>query len=95
MLEMRGIKKAYGAVQANRGIDLDVAAGQIVGLLGENGSGKSTLVKLISGVHRPDAGVIEIGGRQVAAGWRHRNGAAGDIDRRRALHRRPGGSDGA
>ncbi len=58
MLKMRGIKKAYGTVQANRGIDLDVAAGQIVGLLGENGSGKSTLMKLLFGVVSADTGTI-------------------------------------
>ena len=42
MLEMRNIHKSYGSVRANRGIDLTVPPGRIVGLLGENGSGKST-----------------------------------------------------
>ena len=66
MLEMRGIRKAYGAVQANRGIDLDVGAGQIVGLLGENGSGKSTLMKLLFGVVSADAGTIRFKGKPLA-----------------------------
>ena len=66
MLEMRGIQKAYGAVQANRGIDLDVAAGQIVGLLGENGSGKSTLMKLLFGVVSADAGSIRFKDKPLA-----------------------------
>jgi simple sugar transport system ATP-binding protein len=54
MLEMRGIRKRYGAIQANDGIDLTVGAGRIVGLLGENGSGKSTLMKVLFGVVNPD-----------------------------------------
>src|SRR3954466_14922937 len=58
LLEMRGISKAYGAVQANVGIDLTVSAGSIVGLLGENGSGKSTLMKILFGMVRPDSGSI-------------------------------------
>ena len=66
ILEMRGIAKSYGAVRANAGIDLDVEAGQIVGLLGENGSGKSTLMKVLFGMVRPDAGVIVYKGRELS-----------------------------
>jgi simple sugar transport system ATP-binding protein len=66
MLTMRGISKTYGAVRANRDIDLDVAAGRIVGLLGENGSGKSTLMKVLFGIVTPDAGTIEFKGRALA-----------------------------
>jgi general nucleoside transport system ATP-binding protein len=58
MLEMRGIRKRYGAIQANDGIDLKVDAGRILGLLGENGSGKSTLMKVLFGVVKPDSGTI-------------------------------------
>jgi ABC-type uncharacterized transport system ATPase subunit len=58
LLEMRGIFKSYGPVQANVGIDLTVTAGSIVGLLGENGSGKSTLMKILFGMVRPDQGAI-------------------------------------
>src|SRR3979490_1915696 len=58
LLEMRGISKSYGSVQANAGIDLTVQAGSIVGLLGENGSGKSTLMKILFGMVRPDQGAI-------------------------------------
>jgi ABC-type uncharacterized transport system ATPase subunit len=68
LLQMRGICKAYGSVQANRDIDLDVRAGQIVGLLGENGSGKSTLMKVLFGMVRPDAGGIVFDGRELSAG---------------------------
>ncbi len=68
MLEMRGISKAYGAVRANRGIDLNVAQGEIAGLLGENGSGKSTLMKVLFGMVRPDAGGIVYKGRELSVG---------------------------
>jgi ABC-type uncharacterized transport system ATPase subunit len=62
MLEMHGINKRYGAIRANEGIDLRVAAGRIVGLLGENGSGKSTLMKVLFGMVKPDAGTIRFKG---------------------------------
>ena len=58
MLRMEGISKAYGAVRANRDIDLVVPAGRIVGLLGENGSGKTTLMNVLFGMVHPDAGRI-------------------------------------
>ncbi len=67
MLEMRGIVKRFGDVVANDGVDLDVRAGQVVGLLGENGSGKSTLMKLLFGIVRPDSGSIVFKGRPLSA----------------------------
>jgi ABC-type uncharacterized transport system ATPase subunit len=63
MLEMRGVCKRYGAVQANRNVDLRVDSGQILGLLGENGSGKSTLMKVLFGMVRADAGRILVKGQ--------------------------------
>jgi len=68
MLAMRGIVKSYGAVRANRGIDLDVSAGAIVGLLGENGSGKTTLMNVLYGLVRPDAGRATFKGRPLPLG---------------------------
>src|SRR2546430_7600537 len=68
MLAMRGIVKSYGAVRANRGIDLDVPAGSIVGLLGENGSGKTTLMNVLYGLVRPDAGSATFKGRPLPLG---------------------------
>ena len=68
LLEMRGISKSYGSVQANRRIDLTVMPGEIVGLLGENGSGKSTLMKVLFGMVRPDEGDVVYQGRQLEAG---------------------------
>jgi len=67
MLKMRGICKSYGSVRANRDIDLDVAAGRIVGLLGENGSGKSTLMKVLFGIVAADAGTITFKDQILAA----------------------------
>jgi ABC-type uncharacterized transport system ATPase subunit len=65
LLEMRGIVRCFGAVRANDGVDLDIASGQIVGLLGENGSGKSTLMKVLFGMIPPDSGSIVFRGRPL------------------------------
>jgi len=66
LLEMHGIERSYGSVRANDGIDLTVAAGSILGLLGENGSGKSTLMKVLFGMIPPDAGSIIFKGRELS-----------------------------
>ncbi|MDP4299779.1 ABC transporter ATP-binding protein [Leptothrix discophora] len=63
-----GIHKRFGAVQANRDVTFDVAAGSIHGLIGENGAGKSTLMGVLYGLHAPDAGRIEIDGRALTLG---------------------------
>lgn len=65
VLSLRGIGKRFGAVQALTDIDFDVRPGEVVALVGDNGAGKSTLVKIISGVYGPDAGTIEVEGKQV------------------------------
>jgi len=65
ILEARGITKRFGAVQALRGVDFEVYAGEVVGLVGDNGAGKSTLVKVLSGVHCADSGEIYFEGRRV------------------------------
>ncbi|MCG5213175.1 ATP-binding cassette domain-containing protein [Streptosporangium soli] len=65
VLTLRGISKTFGAVAALTDIDLDVAAGQVVAVVGDNGAGKSTLVKILSGVHPPDSGTITFGSRVV------------------------------
>jgi rhamnose transport system ATP-binding protein len=65
LVELRHVAKSFGGVQAVKGIDLAIDAGQIVGLVGENGAGKSTVIKLLSGVYAPDHGMITIGGRDV------------------------------
>lgn len=66
IISVRGVSKAFAGVQALSDISLDIAPGEIHCLAGENGSGKSTLIKVISGVHNPDAGVIELGGREFS-----------------------------
>jgi putative spermidine/putrescine transport system ATP-binding protein len=60
-----GVRKAYGDVVAVAGIDLDVAPGEFFTLLGPSGSGKTTTLRLIAGFERPDAGLIELHGRDV------------------------------
>ncbi|WPZ33955.1 ATP-binding cassette domain-containing protein [Thalassobaculum sp. OXR-137] len=62
VLELRGVSKRFGAIQALSDISLAVEPGQIVGLMGDNGAGKSTLVKIISGNFRPSAGQVLVGG---------------------------------
>lgn len=63
-LELRGISKRFGIVQANDAVDLAVRPGEIRGLVGENGAGKSTLMAVASGLHSPDAGEIWVKGRR-------------------------------
>lgn len=65
VVSLRGIVKSFGATRAVRGVDLDIPAGSVFGLVGENGAGKSTLGKLIAGVEMPDAGELQIKGRSV------------------------------
>ena len=65
-IELRGISKAFGPVQANKGINLSVPRGTIHGIIGENGAGKSTLMSILYGFYRPDSGEILIGGKPIA-----------------------------
>jgi D-xylose transport system ATP-binding protein len=62
VLEMRGINKRFGAVQALTDIRLNVGRGEVVGLVGDNGAGKSTLIKVIAGVHTADGGELIMNG---------------------------------
>ncbi|NIF66738.1 sugar ABC transporter ATP-binding protein, partial [Burkholderia sp. Cy-647] len=61
-LELRGASKSFGAVRALTGGELVLRAGEVHALLGENGAGKSTLVKILAGVHAPDAGELRVDG---------------------------------
>ena len=66
VVELRAITKAFPGVVANDGIDLDLCAqARFTALLGENGAGKSTLMHIVSGMYRPDAGSIGVGGVPV------------------------------
>lgn len=65
VVEMRSIKKNFGAVQALRGVDLALYQNEVLGLMGDNAAGKSTLMKVLSGAYIPDGGEILIEGRPV------------------------------
>jgi ABC-type sugar transport system ATPase subunit len=65
-LQIRGLCKQFGGIQALRNVDLDVRRGEVLGLLGDNGAGKSTLIKSISGVYIPDSGTVKCEGKPVA-----------------------------
>jgi ABC-type sugar transport system ATPase subunit len=65
LLQLRGISKSFGPVQALTGIDLDVPEGQVTALVGDNGAGKSTLVKCIAGIYQPNGGQLVWNGKPV------------------------------
>ncbi|MDQ1495339.1 MAG: ribose transport system ATP-binding protein [Actinomycetota bacterium] len=65
-LRIVGATKRFGAVLALDAVDLEVAHGEVLAILGDNGAGKSTLIKCVSGVHRLDAGSIELDGKLVS-----------------------------
>lgn len=65
ILELRGISKRFGAVQALSNVDFEVYPAEVVALVGDNGAGKSTLIKTIAGVYRPDSGQYIFEGREV------------------------------
>lgn len=66
VLAARGLSKSYGNVQAVAGVDLEVQAKQIIGLVGNNGAGKTTLMKLLCGILEPGAGAALLGGRPTS-----------------------------
>ena len=65
LLEIRGLRKSFGGIQAAREIDLDVMPGSIVGIIGPNGSGKTTFFNLITGLTQPDGGKVRLAGEDV------------------------------
>src|SRR5208337_5058738 len=65
-LLLRGVRKAYAEVQAVDGLDLEVARGECFGLLGPNGAGKTTTIEICEGLTDPDAGTVELLGRNCA-----------------------------
>jgi D-xylose transport system ATP-binding protein len=66
LLELKGISKRFGAVQALTGAQFDVHPGEVVALVGDNGAGKSTLIKIVSGIYAADEGTIRWQGREVS-----------------------------
>jgi rhamnose transport system ATP-binding protein len=65
ILEMQNISKRFDGTRALRGVRFDLRPNEVHALLGENGAGKSTLIKIITGVHQPDEGVIYLDGRPI------------------------------
>ncbi len=65
ILSLRNIHRTFGGVVAVEDFSLDVAAGEIVALVGDNGAGKSTLVKIVAGAQPPSAGSIRLDGEEV------------------------------
>ena len=66
LLEVRALDKSFGGVQALVDVDLGVAAGEVIGLVGDNAAGKSTLARTLAGVYQPDRGEIRLAGRTVS-----------------------------
>ena len=66
LLELSGLSKHFGAIQALTNVSLSLNAGEVVGLMGDNGAGKSTLVRIVAGNYPPSSGTISIDGRKVA-----------------------------
>jgi simple sugar transport system ATP-binding protein len=77
IIEMRDISKAFGAVQALRGVDLRLHEGEILGLVGDNSAGKSTLMKIMTGAYHRDSGDIIVAGTPVNFRSPHESRAAG------------------
>jgi D-xylose transport system ATP-binding protein len=65
VLELRGVSKSFGAVQALYQVDFHVAPGEVMALVGDNGAGKSTLIKCIAGIHPIDEGEVVFDGEEV------------------------------
>ncbi len=71
VLQLDGVVKSFPGVRALKGVSFDVVAGEVHALLGENGAGKSTLIKVMSGVHAPDAGTLAIDGETTTLDGPH------------------------
>src|SRR3954470_17016581 len=65
-LELRGISKSFGSVQALSDVDFEVRPGEVMALVGDNGAGKSTLIKCIAGIHPMDEGTMLFEGHEIS-----------------------------
>src|SRR6267142_3435354 len=65
VLEMHGIDKSFVGVHALQAASLRLWPGEVHGVMGQNGAGKSTLIKVLTGVYPPDAGTIQLGGKEI------------------------------
>ena len=66
LLELRGVSKSFGSVQALTDVDFEVRKGEVMALVGDNGAGKSTLIKCVAGIHPMDEGEILFEGEPVS-----------------------------
>ncbi len=78
-VEIRAVRKAYGALQALRGVDLTIEQGEIFALLGPNGAGKTTLISILAGLVRADAGTLKVMGHEVTKDYRAARRALGVV----------------
>ncbi|WP_458394714.1 ATP-binding cassette domain-containing protein [Rhizobium brockwellii] len=76
-VSMTGIFKSFGGVQALDDVSLEIEQGEVHALLGGNGAGKSTILKVLNGIHRPDAGTIKVAGKLLTAHTPEESRAAG------------------
>ena len=67
VVRLRGVSRRFGAVQALDDVEFEVAAGEVLGIIGRSGAGKSTLIRCLNGLERPDRGTVEIDGQDVTA----------------------------
>jgi ABC-type branched-subunit amino acid transport system ATPase component len=65
VLQVRGLSKSFGGITAVRGVDLDVRAGEVLGVMGQNGAGKTTLFEMLTGFVKPDGGTVVFDGRSI------------------------------
>ena len=79
LLEVSGVGKRFGGLQALSDVSLSVQAGEIVGLIGPNGAGKTTLFSTLVGLHRPESGSIRLQGRDLVGLKPHKIAAAGMV----------------
>src|SRR5436190_21161104 len=66
LLELRGVSKSFGSVQALTDVDFEVRNGEVMALVGDNGAGKSTLIKCIAGIHAMDEGTMVFDGEEIS-----------------------------
>src|SRR5438874_13774085 len=69
-IDVRGLRKSYGSVEAVRGVDITIATGEVFALLGPNGAGKTTIVEILEGHRQRDAGSVSVLGFDPARGER-------------------------
>ncbi|CDZ45547.1 ABC transporter ATP-binding protein [Neorhizobium galegae] len=77
VLSLRGVEKRFGSFRALGPVDLDVGAGERLGIIGPNGSGKTTLINCITGVYRPDSGSVFFEGRDISHLQAHKRARMG------------------